>query len=164
MPAVKRGRHVGEDLPAKLARLVAELPDVALQQFQTRRLAIFVHELAGVARDRRARAGQRRRVPEHARRAARHIVGVLMRELFEDRVEFGGRGAELEPRLELRARVGKEDLMDKRDRLRRALDVEDHGAKIAIGQPSGHTPRSTGGKYAGPKQTGWKVLSMPLCV
>ena len=66
---------------------------------------------------------------------------------------------------QMRARVRKQDVVDERDRRRRALDVEQHDADAALGQRSRHTPSvDAAGKYAGPKQTGWKLLSTPLCV
>jgi hypothetical protein len=52
-----------------------------------------------------------------------------------------------------------------RNRRRRALDVEEDTADAARTEADRHTPGGDGvGKYAGPKQTGWKFLSAPLIV
>ena len=54
------------------------------------------------------------------------------------------------------ASVRKQHLMDERDRRRRSLDVEEHRAETALGQPNRHmpAPERAAGRYDGPKQTG----------
>ena len=49
-----------------------------------------------------------------------------------------------------RPRVGKQDLVDERDRRRRALDVQQNCPDRRV------EAQRDSGTYVGPKQTGWK--------
>src|SRR4029450_9040447 len=83
LPAAKRLRHIGEDLPNELATPVAILPDPALQLLERRRRAVAIHEPAGVGADRREPRGFRFVGPGRYRLALQEIRSLLFAERGE---------------------------------------------------------------------------------
>ena len=66
---------------------------------------------------------------------------------------------------EVGPRVGHQRVGDKRQRRRRALDVQQNGLHTRGRAPDAHARgNGEGVRYDGPKHTGWNPWSMPVSV
>ena len=88
-PALEGLGHVGEDVANQLAASVPLLPDLPLQDLQSRRLAIPVHQPLAVARN-GGKAGGRGRVGPRRHGLARTAIGgVVVTQPAEKNIVLG---------------------------------------------------------------------------
>ena len=94
----------------------------------------------------------------------REVRCAIVAKIHEHVPMVGKIGVLFEMLPEIRTDVRKEHVVDERDRRRRAFDVQ-QDCPDTTERHSRHIPMTgLAGRYDGPKQSGWKPLSMPVSV